>query len=99
MRGLARAAPLQKGRAMRSILFFESMITPRLITVLYWLLLLAAAAGGIATMQGLGAFGFAGIAAGLAVTAGGALGARLACELLLVLFKIHESMETLSRRL
>jgi hypothetical protein len=84
---------------MRSILFFESMITPKIITFLYWLMLVAAAAGGVATALSLGPFSFPGIAAGLVVMAGGALVARVCCELLIVLFKINESMESVSQRL
>jgi len=84
---------------MRSIFFFESMITPRIITFLYWLLLLATVAAGVATAVSLGPLAFPGIAAGLVVIAGGALGARVGCELLIVLFKINESMETVSHRL
>lgn len=84
---------------MRSLLFFDSMITPRIITALYWLMLAAAAAAGVATMLSLGPLSFPGIAAGLVVTAGGALGARVGSELLIVLFKINESMEAVSQRL
>ena len=84
---------------MHSIFYFESMITPRIITMLYWLLLLASAVAGIATAVSLGPFAFPGIATGLVVMAGGALAARIGCELLIVLFKINESMETVSHRL
>jgi hypothetical protein len=84
---------------MRSIFYFESMITPRIITALYWLLFLASIAGGIATAIRLGPFSLPGVAAGLVIASGGALGARVGCELLIVLFKINESMETVSQRL
>lgn len=84
---------------MRSIFYFESMITPRIITALYWLLLLASIAGGVVIAFGLGPLALPGIATGLVVACGGALGARVGCELLIVLFKINESMETVSNRL
>ena len=84
---------------MRSIFFFESMITPRIITFLYWLLLLVAILAGIATTLSLGPLAFPAVATGVVVAAGGALGARVGCELLIVLFKINESMETVSHRL
>jgi hypothetical protein len=84
---------------MRSIFYFESMLTPRIVTFLYWLLLLAAAVAGMATAISLGPLAFAGLATGLVVFAAGALGARVGCELLIVLFKIHESMEAVSQRL
>ncbi|WP_374562881.1 DUF4282 domain-containing protein [Ideonella sp.] len=84
---------------MRSLLFFDSMITPRIITALYWLMLAASAAAGAATMLSLGPLSFPGIAAGLVVMAGGALGARVGSELLIVLFKINENMAAVSQRL
>jgi hypothetical protein len=84
---------------MRSILFFESMITPRIITAIYWLLLLAVVLASVATAASLGGTTFPAIAAGLVVAAGGGLAVRVGCELLIVLFKINENMQTVSRRL
>jgi hypothetical protein len=84
---------------MRSLLFFDAMITPRIITFVYWLLLAGALMAGAATMAGIGAWTFAGAASGLVVASAGALAARVGCELLIVLFKIHESMQTVSNRL
>ena len=84
---------------MRSILFFDAMITPRIITFVYWLLLGGALMAGGATMAGIGMWSFPGMAAGLVVAAAGALAARVGCELMIVLFKINESMETVSHRL
>ncbi len=85
---------------MRSVLFFESMITPKIITALYWTLLAAAAAAGVVTALSLGpAPGFPGVAAGLVVAAGGAFAARVGCELLVVLFKINEHLQAVSNRL
>lgn len=84
---------------MRSIFYFESMITPRIITALYWLLLVASIVGGFAVAFGLGPMTLPGIATGIVVIAAGALAARVGCELLIVLFKINESMETVSHRL
>ena len=84
---------------MKSVLTFESMITPKIITFLYWLLLLGVAVGGIGAMLSFGSVSFASFATGLLVMAGGALAARIWCELLIVLFKINEHMQTVSRRL
>ena len=84
---------------MKSVLTFESMITPKIITFLYWLLLLGVAAGGVGTMLRFGRISFASFATGLLVMAGGALAARIWCELLIVLFKINEHMQTVSKRL
>jgi hypothetical protein len=84
---------------MRSLLFFDAMITPRIITFVYWLLLAGALMAGAATMASIGAWTFAGAASGLVVAAAGSLAARVGCELLIVLFKINESMESVSNRL
>jgi len=84
---------------MRSVLTFESMITPKIITFLYWLLLLGVAVGGIGAMLSFGRVSFASFSTGLLVMAGGALAARIWCELLIVLFKINEHMQTVSKRL
>jgi Domain of unknown function (DUF4282) len=84
---------------MRAVLFFDSMVTPRIVTFLYWLLLLAVAAAGVATAIRVGPQTFAGVACGLVVVAGGAVGVRVACELLIVLFRIDAHIETVSNRL
>ena len=84
---------------MRAVLTFESMITPKIITFLYWLLLLAVAIGGIGTMLSFGRLSFTSFASGLLIIAGGVLAARIWCELLIVLFKINEHMQTVSKRL
>ena len=84
---------------MKSVLTFESMITPKIITFLYWLLLLGVAVGGVAAMLSFGRLSLASFATGLLVMAGGALAARIGCELLIVLFKINEHMQTVSKRL
>jgi len=54
---------------MKSVLTFESMITPKIITFLYWLLL-GVAVGGVAAMLSFGRLSFASFATGLLVMAG-----------------------------
>ena len=84
---------------MKALLFFDSMITPKIITFVYWLLLLAAVIVGIGSMFTFGRMSFTGFATGLLILVGGALAARIWCELLIVLFKINEHMQTVSKRL
>lgn len=81
---------------MKSLLFFDAMITPKIITFIYWLLLFVAAVGGIGSMFSFGRLTFSGFATGLAVVVGGALGARIWCELLIVLFKINEHTQKMA---
>mgnify|MGYP005812654925 CR=1 FL=1 len=84
---------------MRDIFFFDNMITPRVITLVYWLLLAAAAISGIATwFVGFGGFTFGRFLAGIAIFVGGVIGARIWCELLIVLFKMNEALQEIRRK-
>lgn len=75
------------------LLFFETMITPKLITFIYWLMLLGAVFYGLSHMfGGYKGFTFSKFIMGLVFIAGGALLARIWCELLIVIFKINENL-------
>lgn len=81
---------------MSDIFNFDKMLTPKIITFVYWLLLTAAIIGGISSMFG----GFEGFTigkffTGLIYAAAGAIGARIWCELLIVLFKMNEALQEL----
>jgi hypothetical protein len=86
---------------MRELLFFNSMVTTRVITVVYWLLLLIVAVAGLSIMF-RSAYGFMGyfsnLLTGLGVIAIGGLGVRIWCELLIVLFKIHDNIKAMAER-
>ncbi|MDP4536778.1 DUF4282 domain-containing protein [Alkalimonas collagenimarina] len=75
---------------MKDILFFDSMLTPKIITFVYWLLLLGVLLSGLGTMFTTSFF------AGLGILIFGAIGVRIWCELLIVLFKIHENLRRLA---
>lgn len=82
---------------MKGLLFFNSMITPKIITFIYWLLLLAAVLSGIGFMfQGYNGLTFTSFVSGLLIVASGALAARVWCELLIVLFKINGNLQKMS---
>jgi hypothetical protein len=76
---------------MRDLLYFDSMVTPKIITFVYWLMLIGV------TIAGLGMIfsgtGIMGVLGGLLTIALGALVIRIYCELLIVLFKIHENLK------
>lgn len=77
---------------MNDILFLDNMITPKIITVVYWLLLAAIIIGGLAyTFQGGGILGFVGMIAGL-------VGARIWCELFIVFFRMNEAMQEIRNK-
>lgn len=84
---------------MKDVLYFDKMLTPKLITVVYWILLLGAALGGLATMfGGFDGFTIGKFFLGLFYAAGGALAARIWCELLIVLFKMNEALQELRNK-
>jgi hypothetical protein len=68
------------------------MLTPKIITFVYWLLLLFAVVSGLGTMFG----GYGDFLMGLGIIVGGGVGARIWCELLIVLFKIHENIKKIA---
>ncbi|GAC26338.1 hypothetical protein GMES_4065 [Paraglaciecola mesophila KMM 241] len=80
---------------MKDLFFFDSMLTPKIITVVYWLMLLAALVSGVGTM--FNSYG-GGFFAGAGILIAGAVGARIWCELLIVLFKIHENLKKIADR-
>ena len=82
---------------MRFVFFFDAMLTPKIITFVYWLLLLAAVVSGFGSMfSSYGGLSFGTFVMGLGIIVGGAVGARIWCELLIVLFKIHENIKKLA---
>ena len=84
---------------MKAALFFDSMLTPKIITIVYWLLLLAAVVGGFGSMfSGYGGFGIGSFFKGLFLIVAGAIGARIWCELLIVLFKMNEALQEIRQK-
>jgi len=84
---------------LKDFLHFENMLTPKLITLVYWLLLLASILGGVSSMFG----GFEGFTLGkfflgIFYAACGALAARIWCELLIVLFKMNEALQDIRHK-
>ena len=82
---------------MNDLLSFDKMLTPKIITFVYWLGLLFAAIGGIGTMFAQG-FSIGRFLAGILVAIAAALGVRIWCELLIVLFKMNEALQDLRQR-
>lgn len=84
---------------MRDWLFFNKMVTPQIITAVYWLLLAIAVLSGLGAMfGGFGGFTLGKFLTGLFIAVGGSLGARIWCELLIVLFKIHENLQKVASK-
>jgi len=84
---------------MKAVLFFDKMLTPKIITFVYWLLLAAVVIGGFGSMfSGYEGFGFGKLLLGLLYMVGGAIGARIWCELLIVLFKMNEALQEIRHK-
>lgn len=77
---------------LRSILYFDSMLMPKLITFIYWLMIFTA------VISALGLLAAGNVVGGLLAAPFGLLGARLWCELMIVLFKINENLQKIADR-
>ena len=72
------------------IFYLEEMVTPKLITIFYWILLFAFITKGIGDI-------FEGdFWRGLVWVVGGSLASRVACELVVILFRINETLHVIS---
>ena len=75
------------------------MLTPKIITFVYWLLLLGALFGGLGSMfGGYGGFTLGSFFMGILYAVGGAIAARIWCELLIVLFKMNEALQEIKNK-
>jgi len=84
---------------MKNVLFFDQMLTPKIITFVYWLLLMGVVFSGLGLMFGAyGGFSFWKFFMGLLYAVGGAIAARIWCELLIVLFKMNEALQELRQK-
>lgn len=79
---------------MKDILFFDTMVTPKIITVIYWLLLVGVVFSGLGAMF----MGQGGFFAGIGILIGGAVGVRIWCEMLIVLFKINSNLQKIAEK-
>jgi hypothetical protein len=77
---------------MRDYLFFDTMLTPRIITLVYWLKLVAVLLTGFVIMLN----GGASVIAGLIFIPIGFLMVRVMCELLILIFKINENIKKIA---
>lgn len=83
---------------MHNLLHFDSMITPKLITLVYWIALALLALGCASVLLAGEANFFVRV---FTVAIGAPLGAlliRVYCELLIVLFKINDNIQKLADR-
>jgi hypothetical protein len=89
----------------REVLFFDNMLTPKIITAIYWMMLLGALIMGISNMfsggseyGGRSGVSFQGVVMGFVYIIGGAIGSRIWCELMIVLFKMNEALQVIRNK-
>ncbi len=75
---------------MKKFFFFDSMVSPKIITALYWILLLLMLSVGLDSIFAEGK-----ILKGLGYIIGGSLFIRVFCEILIVIFKINDNIQKL----
>ena len=90
---------------MRNYLYFDSMITPKIITFIYWLMLAGCAIYGLVLMVGAfgtmkynGMMGFGMLVLAPVAVIAGAVIARIYCEIMIVLFKINEALQDIRHK-
>ncbi|AYO55188.1 DUF4282 domain-containing protein [Acinetobacter wuhouensis] len=87
---------------MNNLLTLNDMLTPKIVTVLYWLGLIGVVIAALSTLFGFGYGTYAGffsslISAVLILVFGG-LAVRVYSELLIVIFRIHENLKKIADR-
>jgi len=81
----------------KDLLRLDNMITPKIITGVYWLFLAVAVIKGLEKMFGTG-FSFGNFLTGLVTIALYAVSARIVSELLIVLFKMNEALQDMRNK-
>ena len=71
--------------------YLDEMVTPKLITLFYWILLFAIITKGLGDIFIEGDFW-----RGLVWVIGGSLASRVACEMVVILFRINENLEEIN---
>jgi hypothetical protein len=72
---------------VQDLLFFKTMITPKVMTFVYWLLLLVCVIGSLVSMFTVNFFaGLFGLLLGVVLI-------RMWCELVIVLFHINDALQ------
>jgi len=83
---------------IKDLFFFDEMLTPKVITILYWLALLYAAVTGLSVMFTGDKMTFAKFTSGLGIMVGGLIVARISSEVLLAIFRVNENIKALAER-
>jgi len=92
-------AASKKSSLKNDILFFDSMVTPKIIQFVYWFFLFVVVVNALKTIfSDYGGVSMGSIFTGLVVIVAGALGARIFCEILIVMFKMNEALQDMRNK-
>jgi hypothetical protein len=85
---------------MKEFLSFDTMLTPKLITIFYYLGLLGVLSSGLATITAISSLSnmLFGLIAGVLVIAIGFLFVRVGCEAWIVLFKMNDALQEIRKK-
>lgn len=75
----------------KDLLFFDKMIMPKVITLLYWIGLVVCVIAGIVTM-------FSSFLTGLGIVVGGVIAVRLYGEMIMLFFKMNEALQEIRHK-
>jgi hypothetical protein len=78
----------------RDFFFFDKMLTPKVITFVYWILLLVVVVSGVIYMFS----DFGSFFGGLFGLLGGLIAVRIWCELAVIFFKMNEALQAIRDR-
>ncbi|WP_405468631.1 DUF4282 domain-containing protein [Morganella morganii] len=83
---------------LKSLLTFDQMITPKIITILYWLGLIGVLLSGVTTIFIGMSYGnsLGGLFGGLATIVFGGLGVRVFCEMIILSFNIYGKLKEIA---
>jgi hypothetical protein len=78
---------------MQKFLTFDEMVTPSVILIVYWIVIILIVIGALSTLAG----GFWAFVMGVVGAAVGLILWRVACEMMLIVFRIHAQLAELIR--
>lgn len=84
---------------LKSLLNFDQMITPKIITIIYWLGIIGVVLGGLAAMitsLSLGGSVIGGLFSGICTLIFGVIGVRISCELIILSFNIYGKLKEIA---
>ncbi len=85
---------------LEKVLYFDEMLTPRVIQIVYWVTTALIILGGLRTIVSGITSSYGGgfqVFMGLLTITLGPVANRIWCEILIVIFKIYESLQRISK--